>query len=81
VEHRDFDAIGPVQRQRKVQRIDAGRLQRYTRPRFQLVQPADQRLVPAGRVVKNTLFKSFVYLLNGYGRLAALTSMPQNTIA
>ena len=33
IQHRDFDAIGPVQRQRKVQRIDAGRLQRYTRPR------------------------------------------------
>ena len=35
---------------------------------FSFVQPADQGLVPAGRVVKNTLFESSIFALNGDGQ-------------
>ena len=60
--------LRPIKRQRKVQRVNARRLQRYARPRLTLLQPGNQRLVPAGSVVENTLFESFIFLLNRNGQ-------------
>ncbi len=68
VQHRDLDALRPIQRHRQVQRVDAGRLQRYSHPRLALAQPADQGLVPAGVVVEHTLLEPLIFLMNGCGK-------------
>ena len=64
IQHRDLDALGLIQRQRKVQRVNAGSLQRYTRRHPALPQPGDQRPVAAGSVVKNTFFEPLIFLSN-----------------
>ena len=69
VQHRDLDAIRPIKRHSQVQRVDAGRFQRYSHPRLALMQPGDQGLVPGCFVVvENTLLEPLIFLMNGCGK-------------
>lgn len=65
VEYRDLDAPGSSKRQRKVQRVHAGGLQRYAHHGLALPQPRDQHLVTGGSVGEFALGKSLI-LLDGH---------------